>query len=105
MNQVMNTKNDVEVIINGRTYIISGYESSEYMQKIATHINSKYDEFKKSDSFPKLDQEMKNILLAINLSDDYYKAQDVVVNLQKDNEDLEKEIFHMKHDMIDLKSR
>ena len=91
----MNTKNDVEVIINGRTYIISGYESSEYMQKIATHINSKYDEFKKSDSFPKLDQEMKNILL----------AQDVVVNLQKDNEDLEKEIFHMKHDMIDLKSR
>ena len=49
----MNTKNDVEVIINGRTYIISGYESSEYMQKIATHINSKYDEFKKSDSFPK----------------------------------------------------
>ena len=61
----MNTKNDVEVIINGRTYIISGYESSEYMQKIATHINSKYDEFKKSDSFPKLDQEMKNILLAI----------------------------------------
>ena len=101
----MNTKNDVEVIINGRTYIISGYESSEYMQKIATHINSKYDEFKKSDSFPKLDQEMKNILLAINLSDDYYKAQDVVVNLQKDNEDLEKEIFHMKHDMIDLKSR
>ena len=57
MNQVMNTKNDVEVIINGRTYIISGYESSEYMQKIATHINSKYDEFKKSDSFPKLDQE------------------------------------------------
>lgn len=105
MNQVMNTKNDVEVIINGRTYIISGYESSEYMQKIATHINSKYDEFKKSDSFPKLDQEMKNILLAINLSDDYYKAQDVVVNLQKDNEDLEKEIFHMKHDMIDLKNR
>ena len=62
-------------------------------------------EVKKSDSFPKLDQEMKNILLAINLSDDYYKAQDVVVNLQKDNEDLEKEIFHMKHDMIDLKSR
>lgn len=101
----MNTKNDVEVIINGRTYIISGYESNEYMQKIATHINSKYDELKKNNSFPKLDQEMKNILLAINLADDYYKAQDVVANLQKDNEDLEKEIFHMKHDMIDLKSR
>ena len=46
---------------------------------------------------------MKNLFFKINLSDDYYKAQDVVVNLQKDNEDLEKEIFHMKHDMIDMR--
>ena len=35
----MNTKNDVEVIINGKQYTLSGYESSEYLQKIANHIN------------------------------------------------------------------
>lgn len=105
MDQVMNTKNDVEVIINGRTYIISGYESSEYMQKLRRISIQNMMNLRKVILFQMLDQEMKNILLAINLSDDYYKAQDVVVNLQKDNEDLEKEIFHMKHDMIDLKSR
>lgn len=101
----MNTKNDVAVIINGRQYTISGYESSDYLQKIATHINSKYEEFKKNDAVIKLDSEMRNALMAINLSDDYYKAQEVVASLQKDNEDLEKEIFNMKHDMIDMKAQ
>lgn len=101
----MNTKNDVAVVINGRQYTISGYESSDYLQKIATHINSKYDEFKKNDALVKLDIEMKNALMAINLSDDYYKAQEVVASLQKDNEDLEKEIFNMKHDMINMKTQ
>ena len=101
----MNTKNDVEVIINGKQYTISGYESSEYLQRIATHINDKYAEFKQDEGYNRLDADMKNILLAINLSDDYYKVQESIQDLQKEKEDLEKEIFNMKHDMIATKSR
>lgn len=101
----MNTKNDVEVIINGKQYTISGYESSEYLQRIATHINEKYAAFKEEEGYLRLDAEMKNILLAINLTDDYYKAQETVQNLQKEKEDLEKEIFNMKHDMIAMQTK
>lgn len=101
----MNTKNDVEVIINGKQYTLSGYESSEYLQKIATHINDKYAEFKQEEGYTKLDADMKNILLAINLSDEYYKVQQSVEELQKEKEDLEKEIFNMKHDMIAMKAQ
>ena len=101
----MNTKNDVEVIINGKQYTLSGYESSEYLQKIATHINDKYAQFKQNDGYTKLDAEMKNILLAINLSDEYYKAQQSAEELQRENEDLEKEIFNMKQDMIAMKTQ
>lgn len=101
----MNTKNDVEVIINGKQYTISGYESSEYLQRIATHINDKYAEFKQDEGYNRLDADMRNILLAINLSDDYYKVQESIQDLQKEKEDLEKEIFNMKHDMIAMKSR
>ena len=36
----MNTKNDVEVIINGKQYTLSGYESSEYLQQIILMIRS-----------------------------------------------------------------
>jgi len=101
----MNTKNDVEVIINGKQYTLSGYESSEYLQKIATHINDKYAEFKQEEGYAKLDADMKNILLAINLSDEYYKVQQSVEELQKEKEDLEREIFNMKHDMIAMKAQ
>ena len=38
----MDAKNDVEVIINGKQYTLSGNESSEYLQKVAVHINEKY---------------------------------------------------------------
>ena len=51
----MKTKNDVEVIINGKQYTLSGYESSEYLQKIATHINEKFALFKEQEGYNKLD--------------------------------------------------
>lgn len=101
----MNTKTDVEVIINGKQYTLSGYESSEYLQRIANHINEKFAELRQSDGYLKLDTDVKYILLAINLSDEMYKAQQMADELQKGNEDLEKEIFNMKHDMIAMRSQ
>lgn len=101
----MNTKNDVEVVIGGKQYTLSGYESSEYLQKIATHINEKLSELREQDGYTKLDSDVKNILLAINLADDFYKAQKTADNLQKANQDLEKEIFDMKHDMIAMQNQ
>ena len=81
----MNTKNDVEVIINGKQYTLSGYESSDYLQKIANHINDKIAEFKQQESYLRLDTEMRNILLAINLSDEYYKAiKDEMLTMQSE---------------------
>ena len=101
----MNTKNDVEVIINGKQYTLSGYESSEYLQKIANHINDKLTELKLNEGYMKLEGEMKNIYLAINLTDDYYKVQQSVEELQQDKEGLENEIFNIKHDLIEMKSQ
>ncbi len=97
-------KNDVEVVINGKQYTLCGEESSEYLQKIASHINEKYAEFKEHDSYGRLDADMKNILLAINLSDDYYKSQETVQELRSEKADIEKEIFDMKHKMISLQA-
>lgn len=96
----MNTKNDVEVVINGKQYTLCGYESSEYLQHIATHINDKFAEFKKQEGYTRLDVDMKNILLAINLSDDFFKAQKQADELRTQKEELEKEIFDMKHELL-----
>ena len=58
----MNTKNDVEVIINGKQYTLSGYESSEYLQKIANHINDKIAEFKEQDGYLRLGHSSRHII-------------------------------------------
>lgn len=101
----MNIKTDVEVVINGKQYTLSGYESSEYMQKIANHINKKLTEFKMQEGYSRLDIDMKNILLAINLSDDYYKAQKAIEDIRLENEEMGKEVFDMKHELISAKTK
>ncbi len=101
----MNTKNDVEVLINKKRYTLSGYESSEYLQRIAAYINDKVSEFEHADGYNRFDTEMKHTLLEINLADDYFKTQESASEIQKAKEDLEKEIFDMKHEIIELQEK
>lgn len=101
----MNTKNDIDVEINGKKYTLSGYESSEYLQRLAKHINDKCVELKLQDGYSRLDVEMKNIFLAINLADDYFKSQKAANDLKLENEEKEKEIFDIKHEMITMRTQ
>ena len=45
----MSSKNKTEVLIAGKIFTLSWYESEEYLQKVATYINNKIAEFKKLD--------------------------------------------------------
>ena len=47
----MSPKTDTEVIIGGKVFTLSGYESEDYMQKIASYINGKITEYGKLDGF------------------------------------------------------
>ena len=71
----MKKKNDVEVLIDGRKYTLCGFESPEYIQKIASYINRKLAEFHKQEGYARLDLDLRNTLLAINIADDYYKEK------------------------------
>ena len=101
MGTSMKNKNDVEVLINGRRYTICGFESAEYFQKVATYINSKYAEFKNQDYYYNLDMELRSILLAINIADDYFKTEKEKQSLTRENEHKDKIILDMKHEVID----
>ena len=47
----MAEKTDTEVLIGGRVFTLSGYESEEYLQKIALYINNKVSEYNKVEGF------------------------------------------------------
>ena len=67
--------NDIEVIINDKRYTLSGYESEEYLQRVASYINNKHNEFRNKDAYKFLDSDLKNILIQINIADDYHKEK------------------------------
>ena len=46
----MAVKTDTEVIIGGRVLTLSGYESEEYLQKVASYINNKLAEYNRVES-------------------------------------------------------
>jgi cell division protein ZapA len=101
----MNKYHDIEVIINNKRYTLSGYEGEEYLQKIASYINSKHVEFRNKDAYKFLDSELKNILMQINIADDYYKTKDKVKETEKDNESKSNEIFDLKHEVISTQTK
>ena len=47
----MAMKNTAEVVIAGKVYKISGYESPEYLHQIAVYLNDKMSELQKAEGY------------------------------------------------------
>lgn len=97
----MSKKKDVQVVINGKVYTLSGYETEEYLQKIATYINQKISEFDSMDNYRKLNSEYQNILLSLNIADDYFKAKKQVDLYEKEIINKDKQIYDIRHEIIE----
>ena len=96
----MASKTDTEVIIGGRVFTLCGYESEEYLQKVASYINNKLVEYGKVDSFRRQNVDMQNVLLQLNIADDFFKAKKQISAMEEDMEAKEKELYDLKHELI-----
>jgi cell division protein ZapA len=96
----MASKNDTEVIIGGKVLRLSGYESEEYLQKVAAYINGKISEYNRVESFHKASSETQNMLLQLNIADDYFKAKKQISLLEDEIQSKEKELYDLKHELI-----
>ena len=66
----MAVKTDTEVIIGGKVLTLSGYESEEYLQRVASYINNKLTEYSKLDGFTRQTPDRQNILMQLNIADE-----------------------------------
>ncbi len=96
----MAVKTDTEVIIGGKVFTLSGYESEEYLQKVASYINNKTNEYNKVDSFRRQPFERQSVLLQLNIADDYFKAKKQIEMLEEEVKVKEKELYDLKHELI-----
>ena len=122
----MSQKNDIPVVINNKVYTLSGFESEEYLQKVSTYLNHKIDEcsssegYRKqsaetrsvllalkiqecqsSESYRRFNAEYQSVLLALNIADDYFKAKLQVNQMLTEDDDKDKQIYDLRHEVIE----
>lgn len=96
----MSVKTSADVLIGGKIYTLSGYESEEYLQKVANYINNKINEFDEMEQFRQIPADMKATLIELNIADDYFKAKEQAEVLEKAVREKEREIYELQHDLI-----
>ncbi len=95
-------KNTTEVVIAGKIISISGEEDAAYMTEVAAFINDKLAEIQKTENYGRLSAEHKQILLGMNLADDYFREKKKNQILESELELKDKELYSLKHELINL---
>lgn len=98
----MAQKNDIKVVINNKVNTLSGQESEDYLQNVATYINGKIAECQSSEAYRRFNAEYQNVLLALNIADDYFKAKDQVNQMLTEDDDKDKQIYDLRHEVIEV---
>lgn len=96
----MPAKNTTQVLIAGKIVTISGYESEEYLQKVAAYLNGKIAELSELPGYNRQPMETKHTMLSLNVADDYFKARRQAESLEEDMQLKDKETYNLKHDLI-----
>lgn len=96
----MAVKTDAEVIIGGKVFTLSGYESEEYLQRVASYLNNKLAEYNKLEDFTRQPPARQNILMQLNIADDYFKARKQLAVLEEELQAKEKELYDLKHELV-----
>ena len=98
---VMAMKNMAEVVIAGKVFLFCCYESPEYLHQVAVYINEKLAEFQKLEGYRKQSTDQKQLMLNMNLADDFFKAKRQADKLSSELEKKDREMYGVRHDLIE----
>lgn len=90
----------VRVLIDGKIITLGGYESEDYMQRVAYYINTKIAELSAMPGYNRLTADTKATLLSLNIADDYFKAKSQVDVMEQDIENKDQDTYDAKHDLV-----
>ena len=101
----MAIKTASEVLIGGKVYTLSGYESEEYLQRIASYLNGKLNEYSHVEAFRRSNVDRQNVLMQINIADDYFKSRKQIGDMEEDMNAKEKELYDLKHELVNAQMK
>ncbi len=99
----MPSKNTTRVLIGGKIVTLSGYESEDYLQKVASYMNHKIAQLSELPGYNRQPVEVKNTLLSLNIADDYFKAKHQAEVFEEDSQVKDSEMYDLKHDLINAR--
>ena len=101
----MAEKTEIEVLIDGKVYKVSGHESVEYIQKIANYINAKERDLKAQGVYNRIPNALRAYLMDLNIADDYFKAMNEKEKLKYELEKKNRDIYEVKHELAKLQTQ
>lgn len=96
----MDQKNYTEVLINGSVYTLGGVEEESYLRKVAAYLNEKIALIRRQDGFSRQSADYQNLMIQLNIVDDYFKEQERADILAEQKAALEKDAYSLKHELI-----
>lgn len=95
----------MQVIINKKLYTLCATETEEFIQKVVSYLNAKFDEMNEIPEFEKMPLDYQNIMLSVNIVDEYMKLKDKMALYEAERKEKDKIIFDLRHENIDIKMK
>lgn len=99
-NSRMDTKNYTQVLIDGKIYTLGGTEDEVYLQKAASYVNEKIATMHAIPGFSKQSADYQQLMLLLNIADDYFKAKENADQMEEQKDRMEKETYSLKHELV-----
>ena len=100
----MADKKTIQVIIDGKIYVLSGENSESYLHDVADYLNHKIESIRKEMwNYNKLEESVRSLLLQINICDELFQERKKVEEMQKLLDQEKSESYSYKHDLVKTK--
>ena len=96
----MDTKNYTQVLIDGKIYTLGGSEDEAYLQKAASYVNEKITTMHALPGFSKQSADYQQLMLLLNIADDYFKTKETADQMEEQRDRMEKETYSLKHELV-----
>ena len=100
----MADKKTIQVIIDGKIYVLSGENSESYLHDVADYLNHKIESIcKEMWNYNKLEESVRSLLLQINICDELFQERKKVEEMQELLDQEKSESYSYKHDLVKTK--
>lgn len=101
----METKNYTQVLIDGKIYTLGGNEDEAYLQRTASYVNEKNMQLRGIPGFSKQSADYQQVMIQLNIADDYFKALDHSEQMEEERNRMEKESYSLKHELVSIQMK